>query len=765
MNQSLQRLWKKYFSSQSNSTPLSQDGSKERFEYVLDGAGLGSWDWWLETNQVSYDRRWCEMIGLKHQDTQQALSTWDSRVHPDDKEKCYSDIKSYIEGKSEQYENIHRMRHANGSWVWILDRGRISERDSQGKPIRFTGTHFNITRFKESELLSSEIQSMANIGGWELDVHYQNMSWTEQTYHIHGIPLETPTEKLLNLDCYAPHERERVTAAVAGCVTGKAFKEQFEFCDQNGNSKWVEVNAAPVIGSDGRVYKVRGTLQDVSEAKKSQLKIQNKKQQLLQANARLSAILDHSPSAVYECLPNANWTMRFLSSHIEEITGYSPHDFIDDAVRSFASIVHPDDQAFVNKTVDTACKTKSYFDLRYRIIHRDGGIRWVWERGSFEAQSGFLIGVIFDVTDQKRLQQQLEEAQKVAGLGSWSFDVRNQKIEWSNQMYELFGLPKEKGPPTFAVHRSAIHPEDLPLWERSLEQCLRDGKAYNIRFRARFERKPIWIETIGGGQLDRDGKVIFVSGTCQDITEKVEQENILEQQRLKSIHSAKLASLGEMSAGVAHEINNPLAIIAGSIELLNKFKDNEEKFDRKIQTIGKAVERISKIVTGLRKFSRSSEISEISPHAIAEVIRDAVVITESKAKRHTVAVLLEIESTGKVLCNAIEIEQVVINLINNGIDAAKDQEDRWVQVRLFDQAKHLVLQIIDSGTGVSEEVEKKLYQPFFTTKPVGEGTGLGLSISKGILEHHKATLSLNREFALTCFEVRFQKLPEVANAV
>lgn len=865
---------------------MSGAGSEDRLEYVLDGAGLGSWDWWLDTNKVSYDRRWCEMIGLKHEETKQDLVTWDSLVHPDDKEKCYADIKRHLEGKSEYYENVHRMRHKDGSWVWILDRGRISERDSFGKPRRFTGTHFNITRFKESELLSSEIQRMANIGGWELDVHFQNMSWTEQTYHIHGIPLETPTEKLMNLDCYAPHERERITAAVEACALGVPFKDQFEFQDQNGISKWVEVKAVPVIGADGRVYKVRGTLQDVSEAKNYQLRIEDKKQQLVQANARLSAILDHSPSAVYECRPNVNWTMRFISSHIEEITGYPAKDFIDDAVRSYVSLIHPDDQAFVNQSVDTACLEKSYFDLRYRIIHRSGEIRWVWERGSFEAQSGFLIGVIFDVTveiaaeteikevlraiegsaivstadrngkiltvndafcevsgysreeligqdhrivnsgletnglfsnlwgtllagkmwsgeirnrakdgriytvksmitpiknvrdeierfisirfdltEQKRLQQQLEEAQKVARLGSWSFDVRNKRIEWSKQMFELFGHPRDMGPPSFADHRTAIHPEDLPLWEKSLEQCLMDGRAYSIRFRAKKELKTIWIETIGGGQLDREGKVVFVSGTCQDITEKVEQENILEQQRLKSIHSAKLASLGEMSAGVAHEINNPLAIISGSIELLKKFKDNEEKFDRKIHAIGKAVERIAKIVMGLRKFSRSSDISETSAHSVAEVVRDAVVITESKAKRHSVAVLIEVESNAKVLCNAIEIEQVIINLINNGIDAAKEQEDRWVQVRLFDQAQDLVLQIIDSGAGVSEEVEKKLYQPFFTTKPVGQGTGLGLSISKGILEHHKATLTLNREFARTCFEVRFQKLSEVANAV
>lgn len=117
----------------------------DRLDLALAGANLGIWDWDLRDDSVQFDRRWCEMLGLEHATTPMQLSTWSSRVHPDDLEGCYADIRAHLEGRTERYENVHRMRNAKGEWLHILDRGRISGRDEQGKPIRFTGTHFDLT--------------------------------------------------------------------------------------------------------------------------------------------------------------------------------------------------------------------------------------------------------------------------------------------------------------------------------------------------------------------------------------------------------------------------------------------------------------------------------------------------------------------------------------------------------------------------------------------------------------------------------------------
>ena len=125
--------------------------SNEYLNLALEGAGLGIWDWNLVTNNVSFDRRWADMLGLEVDKIKMELSTWEKRVHPDDIARCYEDIKSYMNGDTERYENVHRMKHNNGDWVYILDRGRFSAWDSTGKAIRFTGTHFDITELKKAQ--------------------------------------------------------------------------------------------------------------------------------------------------------------------------------------------------------------------------------------------------------------------------------------------------------------------------------------------------------------------------------------------------------------------------------------------------------------------------------------------------------------------------------------------------------------------------------------------------------------------------------------
>jgi C4-dicarboxylate-specific signal transduction histidine kinase len=231
----------------------------------------------------------------------------------------------------------------------------------------------------------------------------------------------------------------------------------------------------------------------------------------------------------------------------------------------------------------------------------------------------------------------------------------------------------------------------------------------------------------------------------------------------QSLQNAKLASLGEMAAGIAHEINNPLAIISGNITLIKKFKDDPIKFEAKCETISKSADRISKIVKGLKKFSRSSDGAEYSIKPVSDILNEVILMTDMKSKRHDTPIEFNIQTQANILCDEVEIEQVLINLINNGMDAVQKLPEKWMKVNLFEENNQVVIQLIDSGSGISTDIEQKLFEPFFTTKVVGEGTGLGLSISKGILDEHKASIKLNRTFKNTCFEIRFKGSEEVKN--
>lgn len=125
---------------------------RERFKMVLEGTRLGMWDWNPMTNAVVFDEQWCAMLGYTFGEIKNELNEWSSKVHPDDIEQCFKDIQSHIAGEVDFYENIHRMKHKNGQWLYILDRGRIMKRDSKGNVIRFTGTHTDITREKEATI-------------------------------------------------------------------------------------------------------------------------------------------------------------------------------------------------------------------------------------------------------------------------------------------------------------------------------------------------------------------------------------------------------------------------------------------------------------------------------------------------------------------------------------------------------------------------------------------------------------------------------------
>lgn len=144
-------------------TPENLAAVKERLELVLSCANVGMWDWNPQTNEVVFDDRWAEMLGLVPSELTQTLDDWSLRVHPNDLQSCFDDIADHIEGRSPTYANTHRMRHKNGSWVYILNQGRVTERDAKGRPIRFTGTHTDVTAIIESQRKATEALEMRDL--------------------------------------------------------------------------------------------------------------------------------------------------------------------------------------------------------------------------------------------------------------------------------------------------------------------------------------------------------------------------------------------------------------------------------------------------------------------------------------------------------------------------------------------------------------------------------------------------------------------------
>jgi len=206
----------------------------------------------------------------------------------------------------------------------------------------------------------------------------------------------------------------------------------------------------------------------------------------------------------------------------------------------------------------------------------------------------------------------------------------------------------------------------------------------------------------------------------------------------KQIQIQKMSALGEMSGGVAHEINNPLSIIAAKCDQIITQIKNEE-IDQNALILGlKKIEdttfRIAKIVRALRNFSRDAEhdpIVEVDPES---VIDDALSLSEARMNYAGIKLSKEIHSTTKILCRPTQLTQVLINLLNNSFDAVGETPDAWLKIETRQRGSFVDIWITDSGKGISPAIADKMMQPFFTTKELGKGTGLGLSISKGLME-------------------------------
>lgn len=235
----------------------------------------------------------------------------------------------------------------------------------------------------------------------------------------------------------------------------------------------------------------------------------------------------------------------------------------------------------------------------------------------------------------------------------------------------------------------------------------------------------------------------------------------LREQRVQMISAAKMSSLGEMAGGIAHEINNPLAIIAGKAGLmkLRLTRDNVdlEVLRRDLSKIEDTANRISRITNGLRTFSRTSEQDPMTIEFIKQIFDDTIELCSERFRQHNIKLTVNIPDDLKARCRAIQLSQVFMNLLGNAFDAVEKLEDAWVRIDVERFANKVHIRFTDAGNGIPPDVLEKVMNPFFTTKPAGRGTGLGLSISSALVEEHGGRIFYDSSSKNTCFVV---ELPE-----
>ena len=271
-----------------------------------------------------------------------------------------------------------------------------------------------------------------------------------------------------------------------------------------------------------------------------------------------------------------------------------------------------------------------------------------------------------------------------------------------------------------------------------------------------------WVHLRAKRLLDFSGEQMGFVGSARDITrEKILRDQLAEQQK-NSEYAAKMATLGEMAGGIAHEVNTPLAVISlkveGMLDDIAEGKLSAESCKNDLYLILSTTDRIAKIVTGLRAFARDGTRDPMTEVAVSALFSDVSILCQNRMGLRGVKLSFLAPSDDlKVRGRPTQISQVLLNLLNNAFDATADLPERWINIESKVEGKMVKITVEDSGPGIPPQVLEKLMQPFFTTKPVGKGTGLGLSISKGIIEAHGGKLYVDTSRPNTCFAIELPK--------
>ncbi|HBA85012.1 MAG TPA: hypothetical protein DCZ95_13035 [Verrucomicrobia bacterium] len=497
---------------------------------------------------------------------------------------------------------------------------------------------------------------------------------------------------------------------------------------------------------------------------------------LQESEERFRTVLANLPGVVYRIQNDEAFTTLFVSDAIAELAGFPAADFLTGA-RHHLDIVHPDDQALVRQKVGEAAAIGNAFNLEYRVITREGEVRWVFDRGqgAFDASGRlrWLDGVQFDITERVKAESEMRRIYSavedysdgvvLAGEKGQALYVNmafgnlfKHNLESLQQagLQSLFAKPEEAS----EIVRSLLNGA---AWDGEVEMTTGTGEPCPILLR-------------GAPTLDDRFNVVGFSCVFTDLTERKKLEGQL-------LHSQKMESVGHLAAGIAHEINTPIQFVGDNLKFLQEaFRDfllllaqyrelkshlkedsttlleslaqGEEKLDVEYlrREVPKALEqsldgmqRVSNIVRAMKEFSHPGE-TEKSSVDINHAIETTITIARNEWKY-----VAEIEtrfdsSLPLVSCFPGDFNQVMLNLIVNSAqaiaEANKDKPGQKGRIVIATQADNAVVEIriSDNGTGIPEDVRSKIFSPFFTTKEVGKGTGQGLSLAYNIIvkKHH-----------------------------
>ncbi len=326
---------------------------------------------------------------------------------------------------------------------------------------------------------------------------------------------------------------------------------------------------------------------------------------------------------------------------------------------------------------------------------------------------------------------ELELAQEVAKMGSWSLDLVTNELKWSSETYKIFEIDKTKALSTYEDFLNLIHPEDKDMTNTAYTKSLEDKVPYNVVYRLLMpDGRVKWVEERCTTIFNNEGKAIISNGTIQDITQEYNKNIELQEQE-------KLASMGEMIGNIAHQWRQPLSVISTAATGMQLQKEyghlNDNLFNESCETINKNAQYLSKTIDDFRNFIKGDRVFQY--FNLKENIQSFKHLVEGAIKSNDINVIFNLDSNIGVNGYPNELVQCYINIFNNAKDALIENniENKLIFISTYIENNKIRIIFKDNAGGIPKDIKSKIFDPYFTTKHQSKGTGLGLNMSNRLI--------------------------------
>lgn len=744
--------------------------SEARLRLAVEAAELGV----LEYDPVTREGYWSEevwrMRGLVPRAGLPTQAEVIACLHPDDREAAEARMRAQLTvADGARLDGEFRTVWPDGSVRHILLRA-VLHRGADGTA-RVFGINMDVTErrtaaqaLEESEARLRVASEAAALGVFQVNMPDGTGHWSDQMWRIRGLE---PRPGLPGADVAVatvhPDDLGVVRGlrqAAATWPPGEAMRQQFRVVWPDGSLRHVASYAVALHGREEGAVSLIGVNLDITEQVE-------REQALRESAARFELAIDAAGLAVWDWDPateRMTWSQRLWA-----MAGSAPRADVP-APEERLQAVHPEDRGRVPLVwvhAATAGDSERGED-EFRVIRRDGSLRYFrWQGIPLRDAQGRIVrfaGVVSDVTEARladlalRTSEELfRMAAEAAEQGVWNHDLATGAITWSARLWRIHGLPPQEGAPEPEQRTAFVHPEDREELLRLTDEVLALPPNTVLRRTYRILRADGAVRTLDRQSMlvaGADGQPARIVCVVHDVTEARELA-------AQTMVADKLATLGEMAGAIAHELAQPLQAVMATAATarmrLAQAADEAtvERVSDRLAWIEKQTSRAGKTIQHLLAFSRGESSEGLC--RLADALEGAMELAGYGLRRDGVEVSVEVPANlPPVHGGQVVIEQVLVNLLNNARDAMGESPERRIRIEARQDGDLIRLDVTDTGGGVPADKLERIFEPFYTTKPVGRGTGIGLSVARRTMQALGGSISVANTGRGACFSLTFR---------